>query len=182
MTMPSGELPEQTLWTGRFLRVIRRGHWEFVQRINVTGVVGIVALTPDRRLIVVEQHRIPLNAAAIELPAGLAGDIPGQETEAFEFAARRELLEETGYGGGRWQRLFEGPSSAGMTDESLTLFLAEDVEKLGEGGGNETETILVHAVPLPEVESFLRSHESRGSRVDFKVRLGLYYLLAGSGK
>lgn len=169
---------DKVLWSGRFLRIVQRGHWEFAQRCNASGVVGIVAVTTDGRLLLVEQYRIPLRARVLELPAGLAGDVAGQETEAFELAARRELLEETGYSGGSWKPLFGGPSSAGLTDEALMLFLAEGVQKTAEGGGDESEEIRVEAVPLDEVPAFFASAEGRRVHVDLKARLAWYYLQA----
>jgi NAD+ synthase (glutamine-hydrolysing) len=54
----------------------------------------------------------------IEMPAGLVGDEPGQEEESFESAARRELLEETGYEAASLEPLFAGrPEDA--TEENL---------------------------------------------------------------
>ena len=53
--------------------------------------VGIVAVTSDGRLLLVEQFRIPVGKNVIELPAGLVGDLPGQEEESLKLAAQREL-------------------------------------------------------------------------------------------
>ncbi len=69
----------ETLYSGRFLNLVRRGKWEFVERHSATGVVGIVAVTDEGRLLLVEQFRPPLQKQVIELPAGLAGDIAGEE-------------------------------------------------------------------------------------------------------
>src|SRR5512142_3214140 len=87
----------QTIAEGKYLRFVKRGRWEYVERTQVSGIVGVLAVTDDNKLILVEQYRPPLQNPVIELPAGLAGDTPGTAGEALAIAARRELLEETGY-------------------------------------------------------------------------------------
>jgi hypothetical protein len=106
--------PSTTLYDGKFIRLVRQHNWEFVQRKNVSGIVGIVAVTDDRRLVLVEQFRPPVGKPVIELPAGLAGDVAGSETEELADAARRELLEETGLRGEEMTRLCAGTASAGL--------------------------------------------------------------------
>ena len=93
----------ETLGEGRFLRLVRRNGWEFVQRIGVDGVVAIVAVTGDRELVVVEQKRPAVGRTVLDLPAGLAGDVDGEDS--LEAAARRELEEETGFVAAGWERL-----------------------------------------------------------------------------
>ena len=168
--------PTEILWKGRFLQMVRRGRWEFAQRVGSSGVVGIIAVTADRRLVLVEQNRLPVGGRVIELPAGLAGDVSGSEEETLELAARRELLEETGYSGGTWSQSWDGPSSAGLTDEMLQLFLARDVCKTGEGGGDASESIIVHEIPLVDLSEFLNRRRADGTRVDLKVYLAMCLL------
>ncbi len=62
---------------------------------------GLIVLTVDAKLLLVEQYRIPVHARTIELPAGLIGDDAGGTGEKQEEAARRELIEETGYAAGQ---------------------------------------------------------------------------------
>ena len=89
------------LGAGKWLRLKKVGKWEWVQRVNSTGVVGLYAFTDADEVVLVEQPRAPLDhALVLEIPAGLAGDIVGQEDEAMERAAQRELVEETGYEAG----------------------------------------------------------------------------------
>src|SRR5262245_16597959 len=120
MPEPSSDL--QILSEGKYIRLVRRGTWDFVQRRGISGVVAIVAVTDAGELVLVEQFRPPVNKRVIEVPAGLAGDIAGQEHEALTEAARRELLEETGYEARSMRYLAEGVASAGLTDETITLF------------------------------------------------------------
>jgi ADP-ribose pyrophosphatase len=169
--MPRDTPPAEIIWKGRFLQIAKRGRWEFVQRVGSSGVVGIIAVTADQRLLLVEQERLPVGTRVIELPAGLAGDIAGETDETLERAARRELLEETGYAGGLWTPWWDGPSSAGLTDETLQLFLARDVQKTTAGGGDGSESIIVHEIPLAELPQFLQRRRADGTLVDLKVYL-----------
>lgn len=165
-----------TLHTGRFLKLVKRGHWEYAERNNVTGVVGIVAVTTDQKLLLVEQMRIPVGCPVIELPAGLAGDIPGEEHEALATAAQRELEEETGYQAESFEYLTCGPSSAGLTSETLNLFLARGVKRVGAGGGDASENIVIHEIPLADVPAWLAQQAKAGKLVDTKVYAGLYFV------
>jgi ADP-ribose pyrophosphatase len=155
--------------SGRFLRLVKDGKWEYAERVRASGVIAILPITRDDKVILVEQFRPPISSRAIELPAGLAGDIVGEESESLETAARRELLEESGYANGRWKLLGIGPSSAGLTNEVITFFAAEDVEQVAEGGGDGTEDILVHVVPLNELRKWLAEKVAAGLMVDHKI-------------
>ena len=167
--------PLRVLAEGKFTRLVARGHWEWVERVNVSGGVIIVPVTAERELVLVRQYRIPVQAPVLELPAGLAGDIPGAAGEASIEAARRELLEETGYAADRWQWLLEGPSSAGLTNESYRLFLAQDAKKVAPGGGDASEQIevVVCALGGDRRTAGGRAHRT-GTIVDPKIYLGLY--------
>jgi len=166
------------LYVGKYIQLVRRGHWEYVERTKVTGVVGIVAITPQNRLILVEQYRVPLGKRVLELPAGLAGDIAGEEQEEMASAARRELLEETGYQAGSMKHLITGPSSAGLTNETMSLFMAENLVRVGAGGGDASEDIEVHEVPLDEAPLWLRSRAAEGIMIDTKIYAALYFAAA----
>lgn len=165
------------LGSGRHIRLVKGRRWEWAERINATGIVLIVAVTPDDELILIEQFRPPVDARVIELPAGLAGDIPGTENEALEIAAIRELEEETGYRATEMQRLTSGPPSAGITSELITFFRAGDLVRTGDGGGDEHESIQVHRIKRNSVHHWLQEQESNGVMVDNKVYAGLYWAL-----
>jgi len=172
----SGESNKRVVWDGRHLRVIVRNGWEYVARKTVSGVVGIVAVTGEGKLILVEQHRIPVGTRVIELPAGLVGDRPGHEEESLAVAARRELLEETGYEAERIEPLIEGTSSAGLTDERVTLARATGLRRVAAGGGDASEQITVHEIPVPDVYTWLVDQMARQIAVDFRVFAALFLL------
>ncbi len=164
------------LYRGRHLSLCQRQGWEYASRHGASGVVGIVALTPDGRIVLVEQERIPVGCPVIELPAGVAGDLPGAENEPTETAARRELLEETGYQAAELVRLASGPSSPGLTSEVVELYLARDVVRVSGGGGDGHEQIVVHEVPVSGLPDWLAAQEARGALVDFKIHAAMYLL------
>lgn len=166
-------MAQQVLHEGRFLRMVADGGWEYVERCRTSGVIAIVAVTRDHKVILVEQYRPPIHARTIETPAGLAGDILGQEHESLEVAARRELVEETGYEGGQWHELGSSASSAGLTTEMITFFAALDVVRTSAGGGDESENIVVHEIPLAELRRWLADQAAAGFVVDHKIYAGL---------
>lgn len=166
----------ETLHAGRHLSLVRRGHWEFATRHGATGVVGLIAVTDDAKMLLVEQTRPPLGKRVIELPAGLSGDIVGEESESLLTAARRELLEETGYEAQQARLLTEGPSSAGLTDEMISFFLMTGLTKTGDGGGDASEDILVHEVPLTAMPGWLEERRQAGWAIDPKIYVGLFWI------
>jgi len=160
-----------------FLQLVKRGRWAFARRPKQISVVAIIAVTDENKLVLVEQYRPPTDSRVIELPAGLAGDIAGQEDEQLQTAAERELVEETGYSAQQWKRLPTVASSAGMTDERITLFQASKLKKISQGGGVETEDITIHEIPLAEVESWLSSQSESGKDVDGRVYAALHWVM-----
>ena len=164
---------------GRHVRLVHRNGWEYAERVGVSGVVLIVAVNEDRELILVEQHRPPVDTSVIELPAGLAGDIPGEEDEALSRAASRELVEETGYEATEIKWLADAPPTAGMCSETATYFHATGLRRVGPGGGDDSEDITVHHVPLTSLRSWLKERQEEGRLVATSVFAGLF--LAGIG-
>jgi ADP-ribose pyrophosphatase len=134
-----------------------------------------VAVTPADRLLLGEQWREAVGARVLELPAGLAGDAGSPANEPLEEAARRELVEETGWDAASMERLTVGPPSAGVTSEIVTFFRARGLSKAGPGGGVEGEAITVHEVPLASIEAFVTGREAGGTLVDPKVWAGLWF-------
>lgn len=168
----------KTLHEGKFINLIERDGWEYASRTGRHDVAIVVALNAAGKLILTEQYRIPVGAPCIELPAGLVGDIPGQEDEDLLAGANRELLEETGYRVPytQLQLLCAGPVSAGMTSENVHFVWAGIAEKVGPGGGDETEDITVHEVALEDLDAWLDAQRARGAKVDPKVYTGVHFV------
>jgi len=169
--------PQQTiLHTGKFLALIRDDHWEYVDRVKASGAAIIIAVTPEQKVLLVEQYRIPVHARTIELPAGIIGDEPGDTNESGVEAARRELLEETGYAAKQIEALLTGASCSGLTSERVTLFRATGLVRTGAGGGVAHEDITVHEVPLGEVVAWLGAKAESGVLIDPKIYAGLFFI------
>lgn len=174
-TSPATSRSAITHYWGKYLRLMERGGWEFVDRVTGRAVVALVPLTAQRELLVIRQFRIPLQREVIELPAGLAGD--EDSAESLESAAARELLEETGYRANSLAYLTHGPSSAGMATEILHFFLATQLERAHGGGGVGDERITTHALPLHNPLPWLREREAEGALVDPKIFLALFFAM-----
>jgi ADP-ribose pyrophosphatase len=164
------------LHKGKYLSLVCKDNWEYVERTRCSGIVVIVPMTKDGRAIFVEQFRRPVEARVIEWPAGLVNDKTFHDPETMEMAARRELLEETGYEAGHLKFLAAGPVSSGLSSEIITFYQALDVVKIASGGGDATESIKVHEIPLKEADSWLHEMGKKGFLVDPKVYVGLYFL------
>ena len=163
-----------TLAEGRYLGLYVRDTWEFAARTNSTGVVGILPVTSDGRLVLIEQFRVSVQARVVEIPAGLVGDEPEHIHESLAECAARELLEETGYLAGTITPLLSGPTSAGMTSETTHLFAATDLTRKHEGGGTEVEDITVCHVPLADIATWLGEREADGLLIDSKIHACLW--------
>lgn len=169
-------LKAKILYEGKYIRMVRQKGWEYVQRCNSTGVVIILAMTDQREVLFVSQYRVPVNAEVVEFPAGLINDGSAEEKEDVLMAARRELLEETGYLAKNVFQVTEGSAGSGMSADILTIVQATGLKKVGGGGGDDTENITVYRIPLDRVESWIKRQQRRGRLIDPKIYAGLYFL------
>ncbi len=168
------EIIDKTVrWKGRFMSAVEiryrdaRGDirtWEAVERVGIGGIVVMVAVTPAGALLLEKQFRPPLGRDVIELPAGLVD--PG---ETMESAAKRELIEETGWSASQLRFLAEGPVSTGASAEILRAYLCTALEYRGRSGGDDNEIIEVIEVPLDRIHTYLVEAQRSGTLVDLKV-------------
>jgi ADP-ribose pyrophosphatase len=169
---------KKTEWQGKYLRSVlltysqsgepteaeRIHQWEAVERVGCDCIVGLVPFTEDGDVILIRQFRPPLDCFVVELPAGLCE--PGERPAE---AAKRELIEETGYSAGQLHFLAEGPLSSGISSEMLTVYLAQDLSYVGIGSRDETEDIEVLKVPLSHIGEELEKTRNAGDCIDLKV-------------
>lgn len=169
-----------TPWRGRYLEIRTEGRWEYAARPNGIDAAIIIAIdeaVDGLHVLLIEEYRIPLHANCLGFPAGLIGDENAGEDPAL--AAARELEEETGYRAARWRNLGRFASSPGLTDESLSIFEARDLTRVGPGGGVDGENIIVHCVPMTDIPHFVAEKRREGCAIDVKLLTLLGLSLVG---
>lgn len=167
--------PPKTVYEGKYLRMVERGAWEYVERTHASGLAAIIiAVTPEDKVLFVEQFRVPLQAATIEMPAGLVGDIHADES--IEISAVRELEEETGWTAAHAEVLMIGPTSSGMAGEKIAFVRATGLTRVGAGGGDGDENITVHEIPRKQVAAWLVKKMAQGYELDAKLWAGLWMI------
>jgi ADP-ribose pyrophosphatase len=162
--------PPVVMWAGKYVRVLRRGKWEYASRANNINAVVILA-EYDGKVILVDQPRVAPDRRCVELPAGLVGDEDQGATP--ESTAVKELEEETGFTASHVERLGEYYASPGMLSESFTLVRAHGVRRIGDGGGDDNEDINVHLVRRADIPDFIEQKRAEGYGVDVKLLLFL---------
>lgn len=164
--MPAPEL----MCEGKFVRLLKRGKWEYASRTRNIGAVVVIA-EYEGKIILVDQPRVGPDCRCIELPAGLVGD--EDPDISVEATAIKELEEEAGYTADSVERLGEFFASPGMLSESFSLVRVHGVRKIGEGGGDEHEDINVHLVARTDIPNFLEQKRAEGFGVDVKLLIFL---------
>jgi 8-oxo-dGTP pyrophosphatase MutT (NUDIX family) len=128
----------------------------------------IFPLTKEGEVVLVRQYRPPLERMELGLPAGLV-----EEGEKPEAAARRELLEETGYTGGEWEGLGSLASSPSLKDNWAYLFLAHGVEETSAPDPDQHELVEVVKVPVEDLRGLIQSGQIVSSSGVAAVMLAL---------
>jgi ADP-ribose diphosphatase len=136
------------------------------------GSVVVLAIDESRsqpRVLLERQYRYAADAFLWELPAGR---IDAGESELA--AAKRELLEETGYTASRWQRIVRYYASPGFVDETMAIYVARDLRR-GKAQPEEDEAIRTRLVPLSSVVHMAASGKIR----DGKTLIGIFWINKG---
>ncbi len=170
---------KEVIYKGKFLSYIVKGGWEYIERNNCDGIVIILAMTKDKKVIFIEQYRPPVSKKVIEFPAGLVNDFEQnglKRKETLLQAAKRELLEETGYAAKRMNQIFKGPINCGISSDLVTFVRAINIQKVSAGGGDETEEIKVHAIGIEKAEAWFKKKEKEGYLIGPRLYAGLYFL------
>lgn len=184
------ELGRATLHRGRFIdldEITWRGpdgkarRWESAERAGGRGAVMIIAwLQPSDRLLLVRQYRPPARGMVLEFPAGLveAGEDPAD-------AARRELLEETGYHGEVARVTPPAFSSPGLSSEAVaTAWMTVDETRpenvQARARPDDGEFVTTLTVARADAAAFDAAERAQGALFDAKVALYLSLLADAS--
>ena len=116
--------------------------------------VNVIAITKEGQFVMERQYRHGLGVHSTELPCG----VMEKGEEPLE-AARRELLEETGYAGGEWTKLMAIGPNPGSQNNLTHCFLAVGVEKIAEQSLDDTEELTVLLMSEAEVKSLLENNQ-----------------------
>ena len=116
--------------------------------------VNIIAVTKDHQIVMERQYRYGANSTNFEIPSGVM-----EEGETPLEAAKRELMEETGYGGGEWEQIMTLSGNPTMMTNMNHCFLATGVEKVSDQHLDETEVLEVFLKSREEVLSLLDHNE-----------------------
>jgi ADP-ribose pyrophosphatase len=128
-------------------------------------VLAIDSSKDEPRVLLEKQYRYAADQFLYELPAGRID--PGEKKLA---AAKRELIEETGYRAKKWSFAFRFWASPGFVDESMDLFVAEQLT-LGEAQPEEDEKIEISLVPLKQAVKMVMD----GTIRDGKTMVGVLW-------
>ena len=112
--------------------------------------VNVIALTKAREVVLIEQFRHGVEEIILEIPGGM---IDGGEKP--EFAAKRELTEETGYSSDNWVYLGKSFPNPAIQNNTIHHYLALDCEKTGETEFDEHESVITKIVPLAECDKLI---------------------------
>ena len=116
--------------------------------------VNVIAITKDGQFVMERQYRHAARKISLELPCGVM-----EEGETPLEAAQRELLEETGFGGGQWKKLMELSPNPSAMSNMTHCFLAIGVEKIAEQHLDETEELSVLFMTKEEVKRMLNENQ-----------------------
>lgn len=132
------------------------------------GAVAVIPMTPDRKIVFVEQYRKPLEKSLVEIPAGKL-----ESGEKPEVTAVRELEEETGYTTTNLTFVTSFYTSPGFADELMYIYLAEELIPLEEPVlGDEDEFVEKVVLTLDEAKKYVKEQRIH----DAKTAYALLYL------
>ena len=136
--------------------------------------VNVIAITKEGEFVMIRQYRHGLGETRYELSAGVC-----EEGEDPMESARRELYEETGYGGGEWQLWMTISANPSTTNNLTYCYLATGVERMSTQHLEETEDITMHLLTEAEVKELLVNDEIRQSLM--AAPLWKYFASKGKG-
>ena len=129
--------------------------------LDCVNWVNVVAVTPDRQLVMIEQFRHGTNTVELEIPGGTMDAQDGSPLAA----GLRELREETGYEAGQSQLLGQIFSNPAIMSNTCFTVLAQDCRLLHPTQLDSGEDLLTRLVPVSEIPDLVRTGKIRHSLV-----------------
>lgn len=120
--------------------------------INAPEWVNVIALTSQNEIVLVEQYRAGTDEPTLEIPGGMV-----DKNEMPPVAAKRELLEETGFRSHNWSSLGKVSSNPAIMSNYTHVFLARDCIKTNPQQTDLTEDIAIHTLPVTEFLNLVRN-------------------------
>jgi ADP-ribose pyrophosphatase len=120
--------------------------------LNAPDWINVVALTPDNQIVLVEQYRAGVNEVTLEIPGGMVdmGETPIE-------AAKRELLEETGFESENWELIGKTSSNPAILSNFTYLYLASGCVKTSPQHTDGSEDIALHTLPLNQFLNLVKN-------------------------
>ena len=177
------------VYAGQYVNLFRSTTgWEYLRRTSNGNGVGIIAITREKRLILVEQVRQPFGKNVIELPAGVI-----ELNSNARSTARHELRQETGYTCEDLVFLCDGAPSPGLVHETNTIYRATGLKRKSKttndrklagiiqhgiiyGRADEGERITAWEVPIDQVTAWLDQRRDDGAIIDLRIYAGLAFV------
>ena len=153
-------ISSQCFFEGRILRLrvdqveLEGGKIGEREIVEHPGAVAIVAITQDKKVLLVTQYRKPMEKELMEIPAGKL-----EKNEIPLACAQRELLEETGYMADNWKELLAVYTSPGFSNEKVVIFLAMDLSRTLDFPMDTEEITRLDIIPLGDVIDLIKENK-----------------------
>jgi len=164
MTFEEKTMKCERIYEGRIINVrvdtVELPNKKYSKReiVEHPGAVGIVAITQDKKIILVKQFRKPVEKTLLEIPAGKL-----EPNEDPRNCATRELEEETGFASDNIKKLMEFYTTPGFSNEVMHIYLAENLRE-GNVNLDEDENIEIVKLPIEEVVDMIRNGQIKDAK------------------
>lgn len=133
--------------------------------IKHPGAVAIIPITKNKKIVMVEQYRKPLEKSIIEIPAGKL-----EKGESPEITAVRELEEETGYTTKKLTKVTSFYTSPGFADEIMYIYVSDELEKLDFPPAlDEDEFVEIHELTLAEAKQYIQEQRIHDAKTIYAI-------------
>ena len=165
-------LSSQKIFTGKVISLqvdeveLPDGKTSKREIIKHPGAVAVIAITDDRKIVMVEQYRKAMERSLVEIPAGKLE--PGEEPLK---TAKRELEEETGYVCERMEHVISFYTSPGFADELVHVYVAHQLSKKEDAASlDEDEFVEVIELTLEEAQQYIEEEKIYDAKTAYAVQ------------